>query len=42
VALNNGKKLNELNNKNRKEFIARFEHEVSDHLPLWLRLPLPV
>ncbi len=24
-----------------RQFFARFEHEVSDHLPLWLRLPLP-
>lgn len=25
----------------RKSFFSKFEHEVSDHLPLWLRLPLP-
>lgn len=25
----------------RKAFFARFEHEVSDHMPLWVRLPLP-
>ena len=25
----------------RGEFVARFEHKVSDHLPLWVRLPLP-
>lgn len=25
----------------RKEFIKRFEHKVSDHMPLWLRLPMP-
>lgn len=25
----------------QKEFFSKFEHEVSDHLPLWLRLPLP-
>jgi endonuclease/exonuclease/phosphatase family metal-dependent hydrolase len=24
-----------------KAFFSKFEHEVSDHLPLWLRLPLP-
>jgi hypothetical protein len=22
-------------------FLARFEHKVSDHMPLWLRLPRP-
>ena len=26
----------------RSDFTARFEHKVSDHLPLWVRLPLPV
>lgn len=25
----------------RKGLFARFEHKVSDHMPLWLRLPLP-
>ena len=25
----------------RRELIKRFEHKVSDHMPLWLRLPLP-
>jgi endonuclease/exonuclease/phosphatase family metal-dependent hydrolase len=25
----------------RGELIKRFEHKVSDHMPLWLRLPLP-
>ena len=25
----------------QKALLARFEHKVSDHLPLWLRLPLP-
>ena len=24
-----------------KAFVRRFEHKVSDHMPLWLRLPLP-
>lgn len=23
------------------EFIGRFEHSVSDHMPLWFRVPLP-
>ena len=30
--------------KKRREYrdrLARFEHKVSDHMPLWLRLPLP-
>ena len=25
----------------RQDLIKRFEHKVSDHMPLWLRLPLP-
>jgi len=25
----------------KKSFLARFEHKVSDHKPIWLRLPLP-
>ena len=36
-------KLGKKNPKRKKlsEFVARFEHEVSDHMPIWLRLPLP-
>lgn len=33
--------LDQLSSKELREFYAKFEHEVSDHLPLWLRLPLP-
>jgi hypothetical protein len=25
----------------KTDFFARFEHKVSDHMPLWIRLPLP-
>ena len=25
----------------REDFTARYAHEVSDHMPIWLRLPLP-
>ncbi len=25
----------------RKKFFARFEHKVSDHMPIWFRFPLP-
>lgn len=27
--------------KAQKSFLKRFEHEVSDHIPIWFRLPLP-
>lgn len=30
-----------LTSQEKKEFYRKFEHEVSDHLPIWLRLPLP-
>ncbi len=36
-----GKSFGELSKEEQKEFLTTFEHEVSDHLPLWLRLPLP-
>jgi len=36
-----GKNVGSLSQEQRKEFFARFEHSVSDHMPLWLRLPLP-
>ncbi|MFQ5882783.1 MAG: endonuclease/exonuclease/phosphatase [Candidatus Methylomirabilales bacterium] len=39
-ALNN-KPMAALTNDAKKKFLARFEHKVSDHMPLWLRLPLP-
>ena len=31
----------ELSSLQRRDFVPRFEHKVSDHLPLWIRLPLP-
>lgn len=31
----------ELSAREGRSFVARFEHKVSDHLPLWIRLPLP-
>lgn len=37
-----GKSLRSLTKPQRKAFLARFEHKVSDHMPLWLRLRLPV
>jgi len=30
-----------LSSSERTDFLARFEHKVSDHMPLWIRLPLP-
>jgi endonuclease/exonuclease/phosphatase family metal-dependent hydrolase len=36
-------KLGKKNPKRERfgKFVARFEYEVSDHMPIWLRLPLP-
>jgi len=25
----------------RKKFISKFEHDVSDHMPIWIRIPIP-
>jgi len=36
-----GKPFDSLAGSERSDFFARFEHKVSDHMPLWLRLPLP-
>ena len=36
-----GQSLDRLSPDDKKEFLARFEHKVSDHMPLCLRLPLP-
>ena len=30
-----------LTKQEKAAFVKRFEHKVSDHLPLWIRLPLP-
>ena len=36
-----GKPLDELEKAQRTAFCKRFEHKVSDHLPIWYRIPLP-
>lgn len=33
--------LESLDPEVEKHFFRRFEHDVSDHMPLWIRLPLP-
>jgi hypothetical protein len=33
--------IDSLTSEEKKVFFRKFEHEVSDHLPIWLRLPLP-
>lgn len=40
-ALNTQKKLADMAPDERKAFYSRFEHKISDHIPIWLRLPLP-
>ncbi len=35
------KGIKALTKKKREAFYMRFEHKVSDHMPIWLRLPLP-
>lgn len=41
TTLNGGKNLDELSKPKRDELFKKFEHSVSDHMPIWLRLPLP-
>ena len=36
-----GKPFDSLVGSEKSDFFARFEHKVSDHMPLWMRLPLP-
>ncbi|MBV1907154.1 MAG: hypothetical protein KUG75_13845 [Pseudomonadales bacterium] len=36
-----GKPMAELTPASRKKLIAKYEHDVSDHLPIWVRLPRP-
>ena len=44
-ALSKGKNLGELaaaeGKGARRALIGRFEHKVSDHMPIWIRIPLP-
>lgn len=36
-----GQPWSDLRSRQRRDFVDRFEHEVSDHVPVWIRLPLP-
>ncbi|MDA1128394.1 MAG: endonuclease/exonuclease/phosphatase [Chloroflexi bacterium] len=36
-----GRPFEQLSNAEAADFVSRFEHKVSDHMPLWIRLPLP-
>ena len=36
-----GTSFGSLSKVEKKALLAKFEHKVSDHMPLWLRLPLP-
>jgi endonuclease/exonuclease/phosphatase family metal-dependent hydrolase len=40
-ALNIDTPIDQMTKDEKAEFYSRFEHKVSDHMPLWLRLPLP-
>ena len=41
-ALGEDTPIDEMTSAQKQLFFSRFEHKVSDHMPLWLRLPLPV
>lgn len=36
-----GKPYKQLTKLRRKKLVAKFEHDVSDHMPIWIRLPKP-
>ena len=36
-----GKSVADLNRSEKNQFFRRFENTVSDHLPIWYRIPLP-
>ena len=36
-----GKRLGALTRNQKQELFSRLEHSISDHMPLWLRMPLP-
>ena len=35
-----GKSFSNLSKTQKEKFIARYEHKISDHMPVWMRLPL--
>jgi len=41
-ALGVAKEVEDMSTPEKDKFYGRFEHNVSDHMPLWLRLPLPL
>lgn len=36
-----GRPFNDLTPKEKDELVDRYQHKVSDHMPIWVRLPLP-
>jgi len=36
-----GTRLEDLGTSKKKSFFSKFEHDVSDHMPIWIRLPKP-
>ena len=35
------KNIESLSKTAKDKFVKRFEHKISDHMPIWLRIPLP-
>jgi len=35
------KSYNELSSEEKETIVCKYEHKVSDHMPIWIRLPLP-
>jgi hypothetical protein len=36
-----GKSVTDMDKAEKAKFIGRFEYDVSDHMPIWIRLPMP-
>ena len=36
-----GKSYQSLSKSDKKKLVRKFEHDLTDHLPIWIRLPLP-
>ena len=36
-----GVSFNSMSKKDKQDFVRRFEHDLTDHLPVWIRLPMP-
>ncbi len=36
-----GKSLHRLSKTKKESFVGKYDRDVSDHMPIWIRLPIP-